>query len=323
MITSAVTASWLRNACLFVNCFLQTPMWSMVLCFTIYVWGLWTAPNAVIRYVLLFYTAICLLDRSAPTGSRRWVTYERVTWCRNVAFFRWVAQYFPVELLKTVDLDPSKRYIFLYQPHGIIGMGCNTALNTNGCDWENIFPGIRRWGVTLNVCFLCPFFREWLSLNGFVGAGRETLLRKLSTLNNDSIVLVPGGAAEALHTAPDKFQLVRRQGFLKLALETGALPVPCLGFGENSAFCTYAFAPGSAGFRVQTYISKWLTCSTPILTWPFCVRRPIHVVIGAPVPLSKGASVEACQQQYMAAVEELYHRHKDRFGYSDIQLEWL
>ena len=134
MITSAVTASWLRNGCLFVNCFLQTPMWSMVLCFTIYVWGLWTAPNAVIRYVLLFYTAICLLDRSAPTGSRRWVTYERVTWCRNVALFRWVAQYFPVELLKTVDLDPSQRYIFLYQPHGIIGMGCNTALNTNGCD---------------------------------------------------------------------------------------------------------------------------------------------------------------------------------------------
>jgi hypothetical protein len=50
--------------------------------------------------------------------------------------------YFDMTLVKEKNLDASKNYLFLYHPHGIIGMGCNTALSTNACDFEKIFPGV-------------------------------------------------------------------------------------------------------------------------------------------------------------------------------------
>jgi len=332
------SSSRLRDAGLFLNCFVTVPMWSMLIWIAVYI-GLcvscWPYPWA--RYGLLLYLLYILLDcgRSTTSSSDNvWLSYEQTERLRCFPGFGWVAEYFPVSLVKTTDLDPSCSYIFLYQPHGIIGMGCNAALNTNGCQFHRKFPGIRRWGVTLNAVFWVPFFREWLAALGFVGADKAVLRSKLVKSSSrtrtaggggggSSIVLVPGGAAEALHAAPGTFKLIRRQGFLRLARETGARPVPCLGFGENRAFSTMHFAPDSAAFRWQQRLAKCLSFSTPIVVSPFCVRHPIHVVVGEPVRFPEGASLEDCQKQYMAAVEKLYHAHKDKYGHSDIPLEWL
>ena len=48
-------------------------------------------------------------------------------------------------------------------------------------------------------------------------------------------MLVLGGAAESLNAHPGKLELVLRgrKGFVRIALQTGASLVPCLGYGEN------------------------------------------------------------------------------------------
>ena len=91
--------------------------------------------------------------------------------------------------------------------------------------------------MTLNATFSAPFFHEYMLALGFCSANKPTLVGRLVD-EQESLVLVPGGAAEALHAHPGIMKLVlkHRRGFVKLAMETKAQLVPCLGFGENELF---------------------------------------------------------------------------------------
>lgn len=89
------------------------------------------------------YSIYMLLDKSPAKGG--WAispTLQR--WFRNYPGFSWLAQYFDSQLVKTQDLDATQQYIFCYHPHGIIGIGSNTMLATNGVDFEQQFPGVSR-----------------------------------------------------------------------------------------------------------------------------------------------------------------------------------
>jgi len=227
-------------------------------------------------------------------------------------------------LHKTVDLDPSQPYILSYHPHGIIGMGVNCTLNTNCAGFRELFPGLRRWGVTLREVFYLFLVRDYVLLAGFISADRQALLDKLR--QGDSIVLITGGAAEALYAQRGRFTLYlkRRQGFLRLALETGSAVVPCLGFGENDAFSSIdatQLGHGAALMDILLRIRKVLRFSTPLVTWPVPLRNPTNVVVGAPLRFNPDSSVEDCHAQYLAAVTKLYHEHKSKYGHKDIPLE--
>ncbi|CAG2181712.1 unnamed protein product, partial [Oppiella nova] len=41
-------------------------------------------------------------------------------WVRKWALWRHYANYFPLKLIKTTDIDPNKNYIFGCHPHGIL-----------------------------------------------------------------------------------------------------------------------------------------------------------------------------------------------------------
>ena len=49
-------------------------------------------------------------------------------------FWNKLADYFPVRLHKSCDLDPAGNYLFGYHPHGIIGVGALITFATNA-DW--------------------------------------------------------------------------------------------------------------------------------------------------------------------------------------------
>jgi 2-acylglycerol O-acyltransferase 2 len=301
------------------------------------------------KYSLWLYLVRCATDKSPLRGWK--LSQQTREWLRSWPGFRWTGQHFPTRLHKTCELDSGdidtadgkkkRPYLFLYHPHGVIAMGVNTALNTNGCDFDQKFPGLsNRWGVTLNMCFYVPLYREWMLAVGFLGANYATLKSKL--LEGDSIVLVPGGAPEALvaHTESSKSNptvklcLARRRGFIRLAQETGAALVPCFGFGENKVFDTLATSSiadaGSSSrsaifrswlFAGQQALLKACSFSTPILTWPFPRQQPIDVVVGAPVVMSASDDVETCFLKYEKALRELYDAHKDRYGYGHVALE--
>lgn len=56
--------------------------------------------------------------------------------------FRYARDYYPISLVKTVDLDPSKNYIFGYHPHGFVPDGLVISFGTKVLGFQNKFPGI-------------------------------------------------------------------------------------------------------------------------------------------------------------------------------------
>ena len=165
---------------------------------------------------------------------------------------------------------------------------------------------------------MCPLFREWMLAMGYIGPDKAALAGKLR--RGESIVLLPGGAAEALLAKPKTMRLIRRTGFLRLAKETGAWLVPCIGFGENDAFATISLRPGSFGAVLQNRLYKILSFSTPVLASPMCVATPMTVVVGAPLdPSAPGCLAD----HYWKAVSDLYYEHRDRYGYAGVPLEFI
>lgn len=62
-----------------------------------------------------------------------------------------------------------------------------------------------------------------------------------------------GGALESLHVTPGTIDIIvkRRQGFVRLAAETGASIVPVISFGENDLFTAEIVPPESAFGKFQ------------------------------------------------------------------------
>ena len=61
---------------------------------------------------------------------------------RNIALFRYMQGYFPVTLVKTSELDPSRTYIFGYHPHGMIPDGLAISFGSEALQFSKTFPGI-------------------------------------------------------------------------------------------------------------------------------------------------------------------------------------
>jgi hypothetical protein len=280
-------------------------------------------------------------------------------WFRSRRIWRHFANYFPVTLHKTQDLDPcferlstdvhplykkpvwkrllffwyyilvyrymplaeskatGKRYIFGYHPHGIIGMGAFGSIVSEGAKWSQMFPGIPVRLLTLSNNFVVPFYREYLLSLGLASVSKfscKNLLR-----SNQPICIVIGGAQESLYARPGVMDLVllKRYGFVKLALETGNTSlVPIVAFGENDIYQQATNDHDSLVFRFQQLIKKLLGFTVPFFhargVFNYDVglipyRRPINVVVGReiPIPHIESPSKEEIRKYHNLYVDEL------------------
>ncbi|RWS17772.1 hypothetical protein B4U79_06093 [Dinothrombium tinctorium] len=169
--------------------------------------------------LLLLYCIWMLYDRNTCRRGGR-----QFTWLRQFSLYCYVAQYFPIKLHKTVNLDLNKKYIFGCHPHGITGIGHVINFGTDATGFDELFPGIKLRGITLNINFWIPFHREYALANGLLSADKESVdyFFENSECGN-AIVIVVGGAAESLDAIPNTMTLTlkNRKGFVKLALKHG------------------------------------------------------------------------------------------------------
>ena len=214
--------------------------------------------------------------------------------------WKYFCDYFPIQLHKEVDLDPQRTYIFGidlsydnllegYHPHGFVSLGAFGNFGTEGTGFEKMFPGITNSLLTLNGNFRLPIYKEYLQSLGLASVSKrscEALLyafSKTSIAENrkngpgSAITIVVGGAEESLHARPGVMELVlkKRRGFVRLAIETGALLVPVLSFGENGSlpspclitdlFQQAAMSPNSKLYKFQEAIKKLMGFTTPIV----------------------------------------------------------
>lgn len=220
------------------------------------------------------------------------------------------------------------QYIFGYHPHGIIGMGALAAIATEGTFWSRLFPGIPTTLLTINNQFSVPLYREYLLSLGLASVSKKSCTALLD--KGQSIVIVVGGAQESLLARPGTMDLVlaKRKGFVKLAMSVpGTSLVPVLGFGENDLYDQVQNDPSSRLFQIQTFLKNKIGFTVPLMhargifTYDFGIipyRRPLNIVVGAPIPVPvittpSAEQIDYYHGLYVDAVKKLFETHKERF----------
>jgi len=258
------------------------------------------------------------------------VREEKLTGCVVSTFFELFRAYFPCHLHKTADLDPSKNYLFGYHPHGILSVGAFITFGTETTGWSKLFPGIDARLCTLPAQFLTPFWREILLAMGLRNSSPASCTNGLTHTKGSSIVLVIGGAQESLFSRPGTADLClkKRKGFVKVALRAGAGLVPVFAFGETDLWDQFPNPEGSLVRKIQDLSKKVITFTFPLINgrgvfqygWGLLPhRRPINVVVGAPIDLPKidkptQEDIDKYHLQYVNSLEQLYNTHKAEYS---------
>lgn len=273
--------------------------------------------------LMLMYLPWLCWDKAPWTGGR-----GTSKWLRRNAIFSHFAAYFPASLIKAepeADFSGTRPVMMGYHPHGILSFGALLNYGTDATGWHEKFPKLTPRLATLSMNFRFPIMREILASMGLIAASAGSIRKALKP--GAAVIVVVGGAAEALDTKPGEYvlTLTRRTGFFRIALEMGADLVPTFGFGENDIFDT-VLAKGSTLHKLQLRMYKMMSFSLPIFhgrtavtynmgTLPY--RRPLTVVVGEPirneqVDAPTAAQIADLKARYVQAVRDLYSKWQPR-----------
>lgn len=255
------------------------------------------------------------------------------SWARSWRVWTYFVKYFPINLVKTVDLSPEKNYMFCSHPHGVLCYGVIGALGSEGSGFSKLFPGLTAKLITLEGSFWLPGFRELLLGMGACSSSKKSLQYLLSRDQGMAPVLMVGGLPEISNYNKDKIVLIikKRKGFIKLAIENGADLVPVFSFGETDIFeqpsgvnsLIDRFFKDCLGFHPivfsgRGYLQNWFGVLPN--------KKQINVVVGSPIPVQKKEDpslqdIDQLQLRYIEGVLDLYNGNKSNYGYQNIDLE--
>jgi len=282
----------------------------------------------------LIYTLLVSDEATSGTLSRR------SNWLRRSKFWSAFASYFPARLHRTVELEPTRKYIFGYHPHGIISHGAFAAFATEALGFSDLYPGITNTLLTLDANFRVPFYRDYALAMGLASVSRESIENLLSTGGHNgegmgrAVTIVVGGARESLDAHPHSLRLVlnSRKGFVKIAIRMGADLVPVLAFGENELYDQVDSVEHPWIYKLQILIKKMMGFTVPLFhargifnydvgLLPY--RRPVNVVVGRPIKIiqqgGKDGKVEEAyldqvHAEYVEELKRIWDTYKDVFA---------
>ncbi|CBX90391.1 similar to diacylglycerol O-acyltransferase 2B [Plenodomus lingam JN3] len=281
---------------------------------------------------MLPYTVYVLFSNAHTSGELS-LRSERM---RRLKVWSLFASYFPARLHRSAELEPTRKYIFGYHPHGIISHGAFAAFATEALGFSQLFPGITNALLTLDSNFRYPIYREYALRLGMASVSRESCQNILSKGGPNgegmgrAITIVVGGARESLDARPGTIKLVlrRRKGFIKMALRTGADLVPVLAFGENDVYDQLDTESHPYIHQFQLLVKKVLGFTIPFFhargvfnydvgMMPY--RRPINIVVGRPIRVVQedhpdAEVIDRVHGQYVDELTRLWEDHKDEFA---------
>lgn len=282
--------------------------------------------------VLLPYTLYVLFSNAGSSGE---LSFRSERWRRSKVWSAF-ASYFPARLHRSQELEPTRKYVFGYHPHGIISHGAFAAFATEALGFSNLFPGITNTLLTLDGNFKLPLYREYALRMGLASVSRESCENILSKGGKNgegmgrAITIVVGGARESLESKPGTNNLILncRLGFVKLAIRQGADLVPVFGFGENDIYEQLDPHLHPWINKMQLLIKKVMGWTVPIFhargifnydvgMMPY--RRPMNIVVGRPIRVVQDKNpdmdyVKKVHADYVRELQRLWDDHKDEFA---------
>lgn len=292
-----------------------------------------TCANPLMWPILIPYLLHLTFSTAAVDGKLAY----RSEYLRSLPLWKLFAGYFPIRLHKTFDLDPKRRFILGYHPHGIISHGAWCSFATNALGFREKFPGITNSILTLDSNFRIPFYRDWILAMGVRSVSKESIRNILSQggPKNDgqgrAVTIVIGGARESLEAQPGTLRLILkgRKGFVKMALRSGTDLVPVIGFGENDIYDQLSPKTHPLVHKLQMFTLKVFKFTLPALhgrgllnydvgLMPY--RRPVNVVIGKPIIIHSAPGhqpttdeIDHYHELYVQELESLWEMYKDHF----------
>ncbi|XP_070346775.1 2-acylglycerol O-acyltransferase 2 isoform X4 [Equus asinus] len=274
----------------------------------------------------ILYSIWWYLDRDKPQQGGR-CSKALQSW----VMWKHMRDHFPISLVKTAELDPSRNYLAGFHPQGIMAPGAFVNLCTESTSFSSLFPGIRPHLIMLPFWFRVPFFREYLMMGGLVTSDKESIAHILNRKGGGNpAAIIIGGAQEALNARPGAYTLLlrNRKGFIKLALLHGAALVPMFSFGENDLFDQVENSPSSWLRWIQDKLQKTTSFSFPlfhgrgIFQYSFGFipyRQPITTVVGKPIAVQKTLNpsqeeVDQLHQRYIKELCDLFEAHKLKYN---------
>ena len=282
----------------------------------------------------LVYILIYSDEATSGTLSRRSQRF------RSSKIWSLFASYYPARLHRTVELEPTRKYIFGYHPHGIISHGAFAAFATEALGFSELYPGITNTLLTLDSNFRLPIYRDYVLALGLASVSRESIENLLSKGGVDgsgmgrAVTIVVGGARESLDAQPHTLRLVlnSRKGFVKLAIRIGADLVPILAFGENDLYEQVGSEDHAWIHKAQMFFKKIMGFTVPLFhargvfnydvgLMPY--RRPVNVVVGKPVKVVQQGGkdgkvdegyLDEVHRQYVEELKRLWESYKDTFA---------
>ena len=221
----------------------------------------------------------------------------------------------------------DSQFIFALFPHGT---GSDFRILMEGM-LPNVFPNLyKRQAIrtlAASVLFRIPLVSHLAIWTGCIDANRKTAEQALR--NKRSLIILPGGEAEQLITEHgcEKVYLLKRKGFIKLAMRRKILIVPGYVFGSSDLFHT-----SSRLYKVRHYLMKNFGVCLP-LSWGLygsLCPLPIDttIVFGKPLNLfdcMEGSEptdeeLEKAHQEFCKALLKLFNDNKSKLGYDDRSL---
>ncbi|KAH9369571.1 hypothetical protein HPB48_020684 [Haemaphysalis longicornis] len=290
--------------------------------------------------VLLFaYILLCTRYYPLSLGYAAWIYWDRKAcdrgghwndWVRSWTLWKYLRNYFPIQLVKTCDLPADRNYLFGYHPHGVMAVGAVCNFATDATNFRHLFPGIRTHLATLRFQFCFPFHRELYLAAGVCCASKEWLDWTLgSKPPGKAAVIVLGGNAEMLNAQPGSYKLYlnNRKGFVRFALKYGAPLVPVFSFGENELFVQAKVPVGSWLGRILALFKLVLGYTPPVFygrgvfqySWGWVPHRKRIVTWGSPWRFPRSSApvdeqVDRVHRQYIDALTQLFNDHKDKYA---------
>lgn len=223
-----------------------------------------------------------------------------------------------------MELEPTRKYIFGYHPHGIISHGAFAAFGTEALGFSDLFPGITNTLLTLDTNFRVPLYRDYALAMGLASVSRESIENLLSKGGHNgegmgrAVTIVVGGARESLDAQPHSLRLVlkSRKGFVKLAIRSGADLVPVLAFGENELYDQVDSEEHPWIHKGQLIVKKMMGFTIPLFhargifnydvgMMPY--RRAVNIVMGRPIKVvQQGGKDNKVDEAYLDKVHAEY-----------------
>jgi 2-acylglycerol O-acyltransferase 2 len=330
--TAAISYAPPRRRQLFscIITFLLLPL-SMLITLILLFLSIFIDKTKILGSFMIIYFIYIYFDKSHEKGAIPSLRFK------TFSFWKSLSNYFPALLLKQnpeTIFDPNKKYMFGYHPHGIISVGCfvNFAADANGT--AEMFPGITIKPATLGTNFMIPFWREIILRLGVISVSAKSLNSELNKGPGHAVLVVPGGAAEALDAHPGTHSLTlnRRSGFFRIALQHGACLVPIYSFGENDL---YEQAPNDEGTfvrNVQNFLLRYFGFATPFFSgagsspWgtavpmnPIPARVPIITIVGDPIECEKienptREQIDEVRVKYVMKLQEIFKQFADKYA---------